>query len=350
MTTIQINASRQYDVVIGNGLLHEVGARSAPLIAGRSAVIVSDSNVFPLYGETVTKSLTQSGFTVTSFVFPAGEEHKNYATLLDLLNFLTQCQLTRSDAVFALGGGVTGDMAGLAASLYLRGIPCVQLPTSLLSVVDSSVGGKTAVNLPAGKNQMGTFTQPHLVLCDTDALATLPTAVYAEGWAEIIKYGMIFSRPLLNTLLSSAYDENLEEVIAHCVTLKRDVVAVDERDTGERQLLNFGHTLGHAVENCGNYQLFHGEGVAIGMAIMTRACVAQGNCEAECLTVLNALLEKFHLPSHTKFASADLLLAARADKKRSGDSITLVVPTILGNCALKKTNFSALEEILRLGM
>ena len=253
METISVHASRDYEVRIGSGLLTRTGELSAPLIKGRHAMIVSDSNVWPLYGAMVQASLEDAGFQVDHFVFPAGEQSKNTDTLVQLLTCLAQKGMTRSDGVFALGGGVTGDMAGLAASLYLRGIPCVQLPTSLLSVVDSSVGGKTAVDLPEGKNLVGTFTQPHLVLCDTNVLATLSPQVEAEGWAEIIKYGMIRSQELINFLLENTPGTDIEWVIAHCVSIKRDVVAQDEQDNAVRQVLNFGHTIGHAIERCGGY-------------------------------------------------------------------------------------------------
>ena len=350
MKSITVKASRTYEVKIGAGLLAQAGELSAPLIRGRDAVIVSDSNVWPLYGQTVQASLERAGFRVDHFVFPAGEASKNPRTLVELLTFLARKELTRSDAVFALGGGVTGDMAGLAAALYLRGVSCVQLPTSLLSMVDSSVGGKTAVDLPEGKNLVGTFTQPHLVLCDTDALKTLSPAVKAEGWAEIIKYGMIRSQELLDFLSSHPAGADIEWVIAHCLTIKRDVVAADERDNALRQVLNFGHTIGHAIERCGGYSIYHGEGVAMGMGIITRACVRMGRCPAECRTVLENLLDKYHLPKTCSMKKEDLLEAARADKKRRGDAITLIQPERLGSCILHKTDYSELAQVLDLGM
>ena len=349
MQTLTVNASRTYQVHIGAGLLSRAGELAAPLISGRAAVIVSDSNVWPLYGRTVSDSLVRAGFQVEHFVFRAGEQSKTVQTLLELLTFLAQRGLSRSDAVFALGGGVTGDMAGLAASLYLRGVPCVQLPTSLLSVVDSSVGGKTAVDLPEGKNLVGTFTQPHLVLCDTDALATLPAAVYAEGWAEIIKYGMIRSRELLNFLSDNPAGTDIEWVIAHCLAIKRDVVAQDEQDNGVRQLLNFGHTVGHAIEQCGGYRCYHGEGVAMGMAIMTRACVRMGRCPKECQEVLETLLNKYRLPKNCGLPAERLLAGTRMDKKRRGEAITLIQPKALGECVLRRTDYQELNQVLELG-
>ena len=350
METISVHASRDYEVRIGSGLLTRTGELSAPLIKGRHAMIVSDSNVWPLYGSMVQASLEDAGFQVDHFIFPAGEQSKNTDTLVRLLTYLAQMDMTRSDAVFALGGGVTGDMAGLAASLYLRGIPCVQLPTSLLSVVDSSVGGKTAVDLPEGKNLVGTFTQPHLVLCDTNVLATLSPQVEAEGWAEIIKYGMIRSQELINFLLENTPGTDIEWVIAHCVSIKRDVVAQDEQDNAVRQVLNFGHTIGHAIERCSGYSLYHGEGVAMGMAIMTRACARQKKCPPACWTVLETLLDKYHLPKTTDKSVDELLEAAHADKKRRGDAITLIQPEVLGRCGLYPTNYDELRRVLELGM
>ncbi len=349
MTEIQISASRTYDVVIGRGLLSQAGQRIAPLIRGRNAVIISDSNVFSLYGNTVQNSLKASGFAVNTAIFTAGEENKNPQTLLELLNQVGGFGLTRSDVIVALGGGVVGDMGGLCAALYLRGIPCVQIPTSLLAMVDSSVGGKTAVNLDSGKNQMGTFTQPHLVLCDLDCLQTLTPQVYAEGMAEIIKYGMIASQPLLNQLLHGTMDGEIEDVVAQCISIKRDVVATDERDVGERQILNFGHTVGHAIEALAHYEIYHGEGVAMGMAIVTRGAVALGMCHPQCLTTLETLLTKYNLPQHADFSVDSLHGATMSDKKRGGKGIILILPSQLGQCTLHQTDDQLLRQLIQAG-
>ena len=217
-------------------------------------------------------------------------------------------------------------------------------------MVDSSVGGKTAVDLPEGKNLVGTFTQPVLVVCDPDALKTLDPAVYAEGWAEIIKYGMIRRRGLLEFLLENPAGTDMEKVIADCVAIKRDMVAADERDTGVRQLLNFGHTIGHAIERCAGYRYYHGEGVAVGMAVMTRGCIAMGSCPEECGRILEELLGKYRLPKTCDIPREDLLEAAHADKKRRGDRITLIEPRDVGRCVLVRTDFAGLDEILRLGL
>lgn len=349
MQTVRVEASGNYEVRIGAGLLCDVGEQIAELVPGRSAVIVSDSNVWPLYGPAVQEKLRAAGFRSERFVFPAGEASKNPSVLLETIRFFAEKELTREDVVVALGGGVVGDLAGLAAALYLRSVPCVQIPTSLLAMVDSSVGGKTAVDLPEGKNMLGSFTQPRLVLCDTDVLRTLPREVFSEGMAEVIKYGMIQSPALLRLLLEEDAEDVLPQIITHCVELKRDIVARDEQDFGDRQLLNFGHTLGHAVERCRGYEIYHGEGVAIGMGIMTRAEQRRGNCPQECVETLELLLQKYRLPRSTELPEEALLQAAKADKKRRGDSITLVLPRSFGKCMLERSSYETLAELLRLG-
>ena len=350
MKSIHIAASREYDVLIETGLLSQLGTLAARQLPGRRAALISDDAVFPLYGQQAEQSLQDAGFQTEHFIFPHGEQHKTLATYGRALNFLCDRRFTREDVIIALGGGVVGDLAGFTAATYQRGVAYIQVPTTLLSMVDSSVGGKTAVDLPEGKNLVGTFTQPHLVLCDTNVLATLSPQVEAEGWAEIIKYGMIRSQELINFLLENTPGTDIEWVIAHCVSIKRDVVAQDEQDNAVRQVLNFGHTIGHAIERCSGYSLYHGEGVAMGMAIMTRACVRQKKCPPACWTVLETLLDKYHLPKTTDKSVDELLEAAHADKKRRGDAITLIQPEVLGRCGLYSTNYDELRRVLELGM
>lgn len=350
MTEIRVTASRDYSVLIGAGLLSRCGELAAPLVRGRRAVVCAGENVFPLYGEDVLQSLRAAGFEAVPCVYPAGERAKTPETLVYIIEKLSASGLTRADAVFALGGGVTGDMVGLAAALYQRGIACVQLPTTLLAAVDASVGGKTAVNLPAGKNQMGVFSQPSLVLCDPEAFRTLPREVMTEGWAEVIKYAFLREDPLHRLLWEADPTEKLEDIVAACVAIKRDLVQADERDTGERQLLNFGHTVGHAIEACSGYTWYHGMAVAVGMAVMTRACRALGVCDVNCEEKLIGLLRKFDLPERCPYGAEELLAAARADKKRTGGRITLVQPKRFGECLLRETEFDKLGEILALGL
>ena len=236
-----------------------------------NCAVITDSNVDKLYSNILISSLEKSGYKVSKFVFDAGEQSKNANTFVDILEFLANSGLTRSDCVFALGGGVVGDIAGFAASVYLRGIKFVQIPTTLLAAVDSSVGGKTAVNLPAGKNLVGAFHQPSLVLCDLDTLDTLPESVFQDGCAEVIKYGVIYDAGLFSHLAENGLAFEREYVISRCVELKRNVVEQDEFDTGARQMLNYGHTIGHGIEAQSGFSVTHGQAVAIGMAIVSRA-------------------------------------------------------------------------------
>lgn len=333
MTIIPIAASKPYEVRIGQGLLKTLGQQAAAQFPGRTACIVSDDTVAALYEKTARASLEEAGFTVWTYVFPHGEQSKSGETFLDLMGFLAEHHLTRADGLIALGGGVTGDLTGFAASCYCRGIRYIQVPTSLLAMVDSSVGGKTAIDLPQGKNLCGAFYQPVLVLCDTDALSTLPVEIFRDGCAEVIKYGVLGSRELF-TLMQGEPDWN--RVVSICVDLKRRLVEQDEFDTGCRQLLNLGHTLGHAVEKNSNFTLSHGKAVAIGMAMMANSAVRHGFCTEETAEAIVDLLEQYQLPTTTQQSVEEIYAAALGDKKRQGGTLTLVVPEKIGRCVLHK--------------
>lgn len=345
MEIIRVNASKEYDVIIGKGILPVLGEKCVSLFGKSKAVIVTDSNVKPLWLEKAEKSLQLSGIETSVFVFEAGEESKNAATLLELVEFMAKSKLTRSDFAVALGGGVTGDMTGLAASLYLRGIPFVQVPTTLLAAVDSSVGGKTAVNLTAGKNLMGAFYQPELVLCDTETLKTLPENEFANGMAEVIKYGVIFDKDLFEKVCGGNVKNDIEKIIARCVELKRDVVAKDEFDKGDRQLLNFGHTMAHSIEKCSNFEIEHGSAVAIGMVIAAKASAKLGWSNEDCTQAIIDANKNNNLPVECDFSATELADAALSDKKRTGAEISFVVPEVMGKCILKKIPVEILYEI-----
>ena len=304
----------------------------------------------PLYLKTVTGSLEGAGFTVCSYIFPAGEGSKNFTTLSAILEFLAEQHLTRTDCVAALGGGVTGDMAGFAAACYLRGIRCVQLPTTLLSAVDSSVGGKTAIDLKAGKNLAGAFLQPAAVLCDTDCLRSLPPEVFADGAAEAIKTGVLDDESLFALFEDGTLTAAPEEVIARRVGYKAGVVERDEKEQGERRLLNLGHTVGHAIEKCSGYAIPHGHAVAAGLAVIARSAEALGWTEEPVAARIAACLAKNGLPTGTDFSAEALAEAALADKKRTGGDITLVIPKKIGVCELKKVPVAELLPIIRAGL
>ena len=349
MKTVHIDASRSYDVRIGRGLLDDCGRQIAERLRCASAAVVADDTVYALYGERVCASLEAAGVRTVCYVFPHGEKSKNLLEYAKILNFLAENRVTRADALIALGGGVTGDLGGFAAATYLRGIPFVQLPTTLLAAVDSSVGGKTAVDLPAGKNLAGAFYQPELVLCDLDTLDSLPREVFLDGCAEVIKYAVLGSRELFALLADIPSGKGLEEVTARCVEMKRDFVQSDELDRGARQMLNLGHTFGHAVEASSRFTLSHGKSVAIGMAMILRAACSRGLCSAETRDAVIALLQRYGLPTECPYPADMLLGALSADKKIFGTRLNLVVPTDIGACRLLPVGVDELSGWLRDG-
>ena len=350
MRTVSVKASRSYEVKISRDLLKTVGAEAASLIKGRTAAIVSDSNVAPLYLEQTKASLESAGFRTCSFVFPAGEGSKNGQTYLELLEFLAEHQITRSDTLVALGGGVVGDLTGFAAATFLRGVKFIQVPTTLLAAVDSSVGGKTAIDLPAGKNLAGAFYQPSLVLCDTDTLSTLPREVFLDGCAEVIKYGVIYDRPFFDYLREAGPEFDRERVIKRCVELKRDVVMEDEFDTGNRMKLNLGHTVGHGVEARSHFGLSHGKSVAIGMAMVSRAAAKKGMLSPQDAETIQATLAAYGLPIRTEYPAEELVQYMLSDKKRSGSAIPLIIPTEIGHCQIVPTPVEALTAFVQAGL
>ena len=349
MKTVHIDASRSYDVRIGRGLLDDCGRQIAERVRCASAAVVADDTVYALYGERVCASLEAAGVRTVCYVFPHGEKSKNLLEYAKILNFLAENRVTRADALIALGGGVTGDLGGFAAATYLRGIPFVQLPTTLLAAVDSSVGGKTAVDLPAGKNLAGAFYQPELVLCDLDTLDSLPREIFLDGCAEVIKYAVLGSRELFALLADIPSGKGLEEVTARCVEMKRDFLQSDELDRGARQMLNLGHTFGHAVEASSRFTLSHGKSVAIGMAMILRAACSRGLCSAETRDAVIALLQRYGLPTECPYPADMLLGALSADKKIFGTRLNLVVPTDIGACRLLPVGVDELSGWLRDG-
>lgn len=343
MKKITVSASREYDVLIESGLLPQCGSLIRQISDASSAIIVTDDNVDPLYSDAVNSSVRSAGFRVGRFVFPHGEASKNISTWSHLLEYLCAFRLTRSDIIIALGGGVVGDLAGFAAACWQRGIQYVQIPTTLLAMVDSSVGGKTAVDLSEGKNMVGAFHQPSLVICDPDVLSTLPEEEYRCGCAEVIKYGMIGSEPFFRRLEARPVREQAEDVIAACVEMKRRFVLEDEFDTGLRMMLNFGHTFGHAAEACSRFSILHGQGVAIGMCIMARAACARGILSPEDRDALIDLVRLYGLPSESFWPAEQMAAAAASDKKSAGSNVRIIVPESIGRCRIEKIPVSDLK-------
>lgn len=347
MITIPVNTGKPYEVHIGSDIIKTVGGEMKALGIGGKVLIISDDNVAPLWLDKVKASLISSGFEVLDFVIPHGEESKNADNLISILNFAAENKFSRSDTFLALGGGVVGDLCGFAAAVYMRGVDFIQLPTSLLAAVDSSVGGKTAIDLDAGKNLAGAFHQPKLVICDTDCFETLPDEEFANGMGEVIKYGMFCDSELLD-ILDSEFD--ITEVVARCVSIKARVVEADEFEKGDRAFLNFGHTIAHAFELLSGYTVPHGSAVAAGMVAITKACIAKGICEAQALDILLSLLKKFNLPERFDYDVEEIFNATLRDKKNANGKITLVLPTAKGKSVLKKCNYDELKEFIMLGM
>ena len=350
MRTVKVTLSTAYEVKIGANLLEGLGAECARVCRAERCAIVSDSHVWPLYGGKAEESLKAAGIEPVHFVFPAGEESKNGSVYLKLLNFLAENSLTRSDCLIALGGGVVGDMTGFAAATYLRGVAYIQVPTTLLAAVDSSVGGKTGIDLPAGKNLCGAFYQPWLVLCDTETLNTLPADVFRDGCAEVIKYGVLYDPELFACLTEAGMGFDREAVIARCVELKRDAVEADEFDTGARMKLNLGHTIGHSVETQSHFKISHGKSVAIGMAIVSRAGASYGFCDPATRDSIIHILEKFQLPVSCSYSAESLYHAALSDKKRLGSKVNLIIPERIGFCRIVPTPVEALQSFIEAGL
>ena len=348
MTSVQVRASKTYDILIGGGLIDQVGSLMKERFAPCRAAVLTDDRVDSLFGARVIASLKESGFDPVKFAFKNGEGSKNIAVLSDMLEFLAENRLSRGDMVVALGGGVPGDMAGFAAAIYARGIRFVQVPTTLLAAVDSSVGGKTAVNLRAGKNLVGAFAQPSLVVCDTDVLLALPDQLMSDGAAEIIKYGLLADASLFELMRRGELRGHIAQIVTECVKIKRDIVSEDEFDTGKRQLLNLGHTLGHAVEQNSGYTISHGCGVAIGMTLIARAAFRMGVSE-DILPPLCEALRANGLPDVCPYPAERLLETAMLDKKRRGGVITLVVPEKIGRCRLMDIPLGELADWIKAG-
>jgi len=342
---VSVKASGCYDIHIGKGLLDKAGELISKVKKPCRAVIVTDSNVDGLYSERLKMSLVREGFEVSKFTFTAGEESKSAETFIEILETLAAWKITRSDLLVALGGGVVGDITGFAASCYLRGIDFIQVPTTLLASVDSSVGGKTAIDLKAGKNLAGAFYQPKIVICDTDTFRTLPDKEIACGYAEVIKYGILFDAEFLKRLEKRNVD--IDETVEKCVSFKRDVVERDEFDRGERKLLNLGHTAAHGIEKVSNFKVTHGEAVAVGTVIAAKIAENTKLGEKGLSEKIKKLLEMYNLPASYDITAEELYDAALSDKKRESGKITLVLPEKMGVCKLCDIEVSQLLQLFR---
>ena len=335
---------------IKRGLLSQAGKLLSERLKSRRALLVCDDITASLYAGKVTESLKNAGFDVASFVFPHGEANKTWSTAGSILEAAAGAKLTRSDFFISLGGGVCGDITGFAAAVYLRGVKFVQIPTTLLAAVDASVGGKTGVDLGAGKNLAGAFHQPECVLFDPDVIGTLSKEQLDEGKAEIIKHAVLAGGRLYGVASCGAILDDIEKVVAMNVEIKRKYVEADPCDTGCRQLLNFGHTIGHAIEKCSNYTISHGRAVAMGMVAETKAFIKLYNEKSEILEIIKSLLEKNSIKFDIPYTAKELAQAAIHDKKMADGNLNIIAPLEIGNCQLKSIPISRLEEYIAAGV
>ena len=342
--TIRVKASGEYDVIIGRNLLASTGEYVKKVVNCTNLALITDDKVDALYADKVICSLKENGFEVKKFVFVHGEASKNLSTYGEILDFLAKNHITRTDALIALGGGVVGDMAGFAAATYLRGIKYIQIPTTLLSQIDSSVGGKTAIDLSAGKNLVGAFCQPALVLCDVDALSSLPKEIYFDGMGETAKYA-ILDKQIFQLIKDGNYQ--LEQLIALCVDYKRRIVEEDEFESGKRKLLNLGHTPAHGIEKLSDYEISHGQAVAMGLNIILANSYYHGYIDKELLSDMQEVIKKCANAKSCPFSIEDVCEVALSDKKRSGNTISLMMVHGVGDVREHKIHVSELKGYIK---
>ncbi len=343
MRIVNVKVSTPYDVLIGSDIMSKVGEYIGKHKKDCKVVIVSDYNSDKLFGRVISDSLEENGFSVLKYSFPPGEKSKNLNTVTEIMNFLAINKISKSDLLIALGGGVVGDITGFCASIYLRGIQFVQIPTTILSSVDSSVGGKTGVDLESGKNLVGTFCHPLLVICDINTFNTLDTEIYKDGLCEVIKYGCILDGELFNLLLEDDFSRNAEKIVEICIKLKADIVSQDEFDKGIRQILNYGHTIGHAIESLSEYTISHGKAVAIGMHMIEKASGSKLHL------IIGEILRKYGIENETVYNAHQIAQKAKSDKKISGGSINLILLEDIGKAKIVALPIEELEDFISQG-
>lgn len=340
---VKVAASKSYEVIIGKNLINKAGQMISSIIKPCKVAVVTDDTVDGLYYDIVSKSLKDSGYEVVKFTFIHGEESKNLITYGKIVNFLAESGLTRTDALVALGGGVVGDMAGFAAATFLRGIKYIQIPTTLLSQIDSSVGGKTAIDLPSGKNLVGAFCQPSLVICDVDTLKTLPEKIFIDGMGEVVKYAVLDED--IFKLIEGEYD--ICDLVYKCVDYKRRIVEADEFEGGVRKLLNLGHTPAHGIEKLSKYSLPHGNAVAMGMEIIAKNSLRHQLLSSDDYQKIIKMIKACVGDKVCPYDVNDVMDAAKSDKKINGDTITLLMIEGIGKVVEKKISVNELRGYIQ---
>ncbi len=346
MKKFVVSTDRSSEILIGKDFLRNAGAYISSCIPPCHLCIITDSTVNNIYSQVVMTSLMEHGYRTSKIVFPSGEHSKNLNTYSNILEALADESLNRSDGIVALGGGVVGDMAGFTAATYMRGISYVQIPTTYLAAVDASIGGKTGINLLSGKNLVGAFWQPSMVLCDCKTFDSLPPAKLQDGIAEAVKCAAVSEASLIPHIQSHHY----EYVIERCVSIKKSFVEADERDMGLRQILNFGHTIAHGIEKITSYGVSHGQAVAKGMIIEARAAYKMGLTDTDISDELTDILISMGFNPVSCSKVEELYRYALMDKKITGDKITMVIPETLGKCRLQKITLSELKQFIQAGI
>ncbi len=347
MQVIRVNASTPYEIWIGDHLLDGCGDALRAVSQAQKAIIVTDDNVDRLYRPAVARSLEAANFITAVFVFPHGEASKSHQTLTALYDFLSDQNVTRGDLLIALGGGVVGDLTGYCAATYLRGLDYIQIPTTLLAQIDSSVGGKTAVDTSRGKNLVGAFWQPKRVICDTDTLATLSPEIFSDGMAEAIKYGLIRDADLFDLIANQPLAARLEEMIARCIAIKAEIVEADEFDRGERMLLNFGHTIGHAIERQYHYKRYtHGSAVGVGMVMISQLFENEGLTPKGTTEQIRTCLKRYQLPCAVAITPDEIYAHSVNDKKRDKSNINLIVLDRIGSASIRTLSVEEYRQLL----
>jgi len=343
MENLYVKTRKPYEIIIEKGIIKNLAEHIDNVFIGKKIMIVTDNNILPLYAEQLKNSLITTGHETEIFAFPAGETSKTMSTVVEILHACADFDLSRTDMIIGIGGGVVGDLAGFAASIYMRGIKYISIPTTLLASIDSSVGGKTGCDLPQGKNLAGTFHQPSLVLIDPDVLNTLPKRYINDGMAEAIKHAALFCSELFSQIASD--NINYTDLIYKNINFKKRIIEDDEFEGGDRKLLNFGHTLGHAIEKYGNYSaLTHGEAIGVGMMLVTRASEKAGYTLKGTSEQLDKILKKFDLPTETDYPLHELLDICKADKKRRGDVIDFVFIREIGKGNIMPLKLNELND------
>lgn len=352
MRELRINLTeKNYPIYIERDLLKNIGEEIKKIYSNKKIAIVTDENVDKFYGDLVKGSLENSGFTVSKIIVEPGEKSKSMEELMRLYNLLLDNSITRGDLIIALGGGVIGDLTGFAASTLLRGIPYIQIPTSLLAQIDSSIGGKVAVDLPRGKNLVGSFYHPEAVFIDPDVLDTLEERFFCDGMGEVVKYGCIKDRELFKKLME--YDremllENMEDVIYNCCSIKKEIVEKDEKDTGDRMLLNFGHTIGHAIEKYYNFEKYtHGEAVALGMYAITKKSEEMKLTHEGTAELIARVLNLHNLEYKIDLEDKESILKAIAlDKKSKGEYLNIILLKGIGESFIHKIKRIEMDKFI----